>query len=709
MHNQMPGKHGAFRPVHDTRGGDRPASTGSPAHPILELQRSIGNRGVVELLSSAEGRPAPTIQRKVSVTSKDLRKAATFTGVLRAELGHQTTWSEIEQTFKKYEKARDKGDSHQEVRLLFALEMLGKEWLTAHGSSKEKADQQKAIQLRKMVAECDTELNTDRLKSGLGELYENRVIDTNLSLGHADVEDPRYRQRYSANKFKSNFSDSFKYLTESAFEDKKTSAGDQPGGTKMEHFGPMKQKLAGSGSRLTDAELAAIRIYSAGDYQTINPTLVGDDTWMKGNVKGLAVGAGHETQFARGDVREQLKPQNKDGDTRMTEGHRREMKLDAMMHTRMAVSGLKKLPDVTVDGYRGLSIPLNELILDYKVGKKILYKPFLSTSTDRELSKMYAMIPKVGKVGLLLNLKITGGKDIKEISVASKENEVLLLPGAEFEVTEAPKLVGNLYEATIKQVGAGGDLSSSAGPPVPLNNLAGNQQVPHSTSDKKAPSAGAAAGRDRGTQPAAADPLAAKAASTAKSLIAKAAKEEPQITQFLNGLCKKEKGCRLAGLEYKLKTEESLARKLEMKANTRVAKGGTNIDSALAEEAKAANDVLRYTIIAPPKIYREVEKRVRDAMQKNNYTIVNNWDAWSGVKTYKGLNMGFRSSGGLVFELQMHTDESFAMKQVIHEQYEEARGTGTSGERKKALENYMEGKWTGVTAPAAVKPSKGKK
>lgn len=696
----------SIRPGQVSNGGSVPS--------LLHLQRAAGNRAVVGLLSGGKASPDAKepgrgdevrVQRKLNVTTKQLGKLSTATGNVRAAFGHETTFAEIERYLKLYQKATDQEAA---VRNLFAIEMLAKEWLDRHRSSDRKSDTKKAGVLQKLVEECDAEIA--KLQPDFDAVYERKLVITNLALGHAGGDDPRYAQQAKAKPGRG-----FQYITASATEDKRTTDDEgqvkiNPGGTKIDQFSEMKARPAVAGKGLTDAELAAIRVYSGGDYKTINPTLEGNDAWLAGNVAELAGVKPSETTFARDATKKAV------ATGKASERQRRQMKVDAMMHARMAVSGLKKLPDVTTDAYRGLTMTLDQLIVEYKAGKRIVYKPFTSTSTKKAMSEGYASIPKPGMVGVLLTLKVNKGKDIKEISVAAKEGEVLLLPGAEFEVTAAPTLVGSLYHVTLTQVDAGGVPASPPGPAVSLNNPAAGPQVAASGTATGTQAAGPVAAQAQQTAPGPqgagrdlASDLKAKASAEGKRLIADAKLAEPAITGLLESLCRMEKGCRLAGTEHKLKTEQSLARKLEAKATTRVTRDGVDADAAVKLEAAAANDVLRYTMVAPVKSYRQVETRVRDALSKQ-YKIVNNWDAWKdpNAKTYKGLNMGFRTSSGLIFEFQLHTDSSFAMKQSIHEEYEEARESGTAAERKKALENYMEAKWKGVAVPAlpAQKPKK---
>lgn len=708
---------------------------GGPLRGISHLQRTVGNRGVLDLLTAGQaklevgaaddphereadvvarkvvagrrltspssppgapgaerqsgpgGRLADTVQersgarrsirRRLSFTQATIKNLQTLKGDIRSTLlGHESMWDELTKYMGAYDIAVKGNDGQTQVRALGAIEVVATEWLEAHGKSTDKSDVEKARVLTQLVKECDVEIT--KLHDHLAAVYENKLVDTNMRLGEDGGTDQRYERRRRSGKK----GQGFKYITESATM---TPIGTTaPGGTKIHQFGAIRAKLAGL--NLTDAELAAIRVYSGGDYRTMNPTVAGSDAWLNKNVGDLT--ERKETKFAFPETRMDMEAKKGKPD----DDQRRKMKVDAMMHVRLAVSGLKKLPDVVDSTYRGLSLPLDQLIVDYKAGRRIVYKPFTSTSTKRDTSSAFAVVNATGGlVPVLLTLRVNKGKDIKDISVSPKEGEVLLMPGAEFQVVEAPKLTGMVYEVTLVQVAQGGVPSGPVGPAVPINNLAPSQQVP--------PPSNAIGQRQRAGAAPAVPPgvVNKKATECAKGLIEKAKSAEPPITAFLQQLCGQEKGCHLAGLEHRFKTEASLARKLGGKATTRVGtEGAANIDQALKLEAAKVNDVLRYTMIAPVKTYREVERRVRERL-RGRYKEEAIWDAWNG-STYKGLNLHF-SSGGQIFEFQLHTKESFDMKQFIHEEYEEIREADTSPERKKALENYMTAKWAGVASP----------
>ena len=75
-------------------------------------------------------------------------------------------------------------------------------------------------------------------------------------------------------------------------------------------------------------------------------------------------------------------------------------------------------------------------------------------------------------------------------------------------------------------------------------------------------------------------------------------------------------------------------------------------------------------------------------------------------KTYKGINLTFTTDDAppVGFEVQLHTEDSFATKQLNHHEYEEEREAGTSEERREELNAIMAERWTPVQVPSGFTP-----
>lgn len=140
------------------------------------------------------------------------------------------------------------------------------------------------------------------------------------------------------------------------------------------------------------------------------------------------------------------------------------------------------------------------------------------------------------------------------------------------------------------------------------------------------------------------------------NLLQDAANNEPQITQDLKEILENS-NAHLTGLDYRLKTFDSLARKVKGEPDSKM------------------RDVVRYTSISTPENQVEDYINILASLEKKGYnkSAVKNY--WLNSKNpYNGINTNFISPDGYEFELQFHTQESFDLKQgELHKLYEQQR------------------------------------
>jgi hypothetical protein len=141
----------------------------------------------------------------------------------------------------------------------------------------------------------------------------------------------------------------------------------------------------------------------------------------------------------------------------------------------------------------------------------------------------------------------------------------------------------------------------------------------------------------------------------AEELLNRDSAAEPKVTKDLSDLAKATGG-KQEGLDFRLKTKESLARKIET----------TNPENI--------NDSLRYTITYPSENIGAGANKVMKQLEDAGYTKVKVKNTFKSGSPYKGINTTFRTPDGQPFELQFHTPESFHAKQnLTHSMYEELR------------------------------------
>ncbi|OWP85266.1 hypothetical protein BWK59_01115 [Flavobacterium davisii] len=175
----------------------------------------------------------------------------------------------------------------------------------------------------------------------------------------------------------------------------------------------------------------------------------------------------------------------------------------------------------------------------------------------------------------------------------------------------------------------------------------------------------------------------------ARELLSKLKLIEHQVTDDLVGLANKNGG-KMEGLDFRLKSEESLIRKLQL--------DGINTPM---------NDVLRYTTTFDDATFvKGIENTLNDLKDKG-YEVVKLKNTFVDGSMYKGININMKNPNGQIFELQFHTPNSFNMKQNInHTLYEEYRLLDENSTRAIELKNLMINNSNSVINPINVQTIK---
>ena len=169
-----------------------------------------------------------------------------------------------------------------------------------------------------------------------------------------------------------------------------------------------------------------------------------------------------------------------------------------------------------------------------------------------------------------------------------------------------------------------------------------------------------------------------KARFYSEQLLSKISKAEPKITSDMQRIAGENQ---LAGLEFRKKTAESLARKIT--ADSQV----ENISSA--EAASKINDALRYTTIFDSDNFTEEYSKMKQKLIAEGYRVVKVKNTWLTNGPYKGVNTVIEKDG-INFEMQYHTRESFDLKNgLLHDLYEKYRDTNTSDRERMKLFKEM--------------------
>jgi hypothetical protein len=189
---------------------------------------------------------------------------------------------------------------------------------------------------------------------------------------------------------------------------------------------------------------------------------------------------------------------------------------------------------------------------------------------------------------------------------------------------------------------------------------------------------------------------------------AKAIAAEPSITEAMKGVAAKHGG-ELTGLEYRIKSENSIARKIgsDAKNDYGVTQKSDQAEWEAAARASAAkmSDTVRYTMLASEKNYATMAKNVVADLESQGYQAkVKNY--WQEGSNYKGINVALVDPQGMRVELQFHTASSFKMKETVnHPIYERYRklAPGQKSKVARELNAQMVKNWEGVRTPPYIK------
>ena len=191
---------------------------------------------------------------------------------------------------------------------------------------------------------------------------------------------------------------------------------------------------------------------------------------------------------------------------------------------------------------------------------------------------------------------------------------------------------------------------------------------------------------------------AKKAVRLAQELLAQAKENEPAITKDLKAFATII-NAEIVGLKNKFKSKESLTGKLKNKSDY--------TKRPIEKIAKRINDTLRYTYLIPEINYAKALTMLLEVLKSYGYRITKIFNAWELEKTaedtgYRGINITIISSHNQIFELQLHTEASFNLKNETHILYEEFRNQATSLQRKAGIVDLMLEKARNLKRPDGV-------
>ena len=173
-------------------------------------------------------------------------------------------------------------------------------------------------------------------------------------------------------------------------------------------------------------------------------------------------------------------------------------------------------------------------------------------------------------------------------------------------------------------------------------------------------------------------------ARLANKIFDKSSKIEPKITNDVISAVSNS-GCKMYGLEYRLKQPTSMAGKIASDAKEK------NI--SYKEAVNDIKDPIRYTSVSNTKDFVKNYIGIKTDLEKKGYSEIkckNYFESFKqGKVMHKAVQSTFRDKSGNVFELQFHTPSSQAAKELKLPLYEERRKAGINEIRAKEIEYSM--------------------
>jgi len=186
------------------------------------------------------------------------------------------------------------------------------------------------------------------------------------------------------------------------------------------------------------------------------------------------------------------------------------------------------------------------------------------------------------------------------------------------------------------------------------------------------------------------------AENLANRLFARAQKAEPGITGIISRVAS-ENNATLKGLEFRLKTRDSLARKIASEYR----------DNAGAVSYKIIGekigDSVRYTYVIDESRYSSSVMKISEDLRVNG---IRPYDSkfrnyWKNP-TYKGINSNWISQDGQIFEIQFHSQQSLRIKKEKSHMIYERQRVETDTIKIKAYSEQIEEVWREVILPKGV-------
>ena len=163
---------------------------------------------------------------------------------------------------------------------------------------------------------------------------------------------------------------------------------------------------------------------------------------------------------------------------------------------------------------------------------------------------------------------------------------------------------------------------------------------------------------------------------------------------------------RLLGLDNCIKGGASVSRKIDTKREDDIKQGRK--PKTDEEYVKGFGDITRFTVKSDHDSIVNTANTVVKELGEKGYKVVELENKYIGEnQTYKGVHISAYSKSGQKFEVQIHSDESMAVKNKGHKEYEIARNVETDEKTREAANAKMREYWSKLKDPKGIQKLKG--